>query len=223
MISVDAVTRLNAVYSALAEVLYEWHMANGTPYVSIDTLTDGNKRVNFGETFEEFKYPSANSYIAGATTYIGRGDFTVADFFGSWGYKSQSVVIASDEVTIDGGVLSGDNSLYNTRTQRYELPTITRVESQALRTYNKSNDLYLILPNVVYPGQRCVLRYELEPGKQGGHISGADAQAGGERDHSARGRAADAAEAGIRHKGILGYAAAVCLSTLSGRCGRKLL
>ena len=32
------------------------------------------------------------------------------------------------------------------------MPGITKIESQGLRSYNKSDDLYLILPNVVYLG-----------------------------------------------------------------------
>ena len=152
LIAAEATARLDAVYSALAEELFDWHMANSTPFVSIDTLSDGNKRVNFGDSFEEFKYPGANGYLSGATTYVGRGNFAAADFFGSYGYKPQAVVIASDEVTIDGGVLAGNMGLSNSRPQRFELPMVTRMETQALYTYNNAHDLYLILPNIVFLG-----------------------------------------------------------------------
>ncbi|HWR56199.1 MAG TPA: DUF4430 domain-containing protein, partial [Negativicutes bacterium] len=147
-ISAQSVTRLNQVFSRLQEVLFDWQMANGTPFVSIDTLTDGTKRLNFGQTFAEFQYPSTNDYTMGATTYIGRGNFTAADFFGSFGYKFHSAVIASDEVFIDGGILAGDRDL-STRIQRLELPTITRMETHALKSSNYAPDWYLILPNIV--------------------------------------------------------------------------
>ncbi len=151
LISTDATARLSEVYSALSDVLFDWHMENGTPFVSTATDSDGIKHVFFGQTFEEFKYPS-DFNTTGCIAVIGRGNFTADDFFGSYGYKYHASVVALDEVTIDGGTLSGSSYYLSSTVQYLELTTITRVETQALRTYNYSDDLYLILPNIVYLG-----------------------------------------------------------------------
>ena len=143
--------KLKPAYNALQDAWYSYYMANGTPFVSEDTLQDGTKRVNHGNTFAEFQYPDTST-ASHATTYIGRGNFNSSDFFSNGGYRLNSSVTMSGDVTIDGGDLktaTASSSQYLYYIQSLTLPTVTRMEPHSILTQNYSTKWYLNLPNIV--------------------------------------------------------------------------